>query len=297
MSPEQILPIDGILELLCCPNTGASLTRRGSTLLGSEGTSYRISDSGIPLFAEKFCSADGRQQREHYERIAAAYVENLGYPHTEEYTTYLDNALLAAVDRPLGTTAELCCGRGEAFSLLGSRVARGIGVDVSPSMLEQALLFSHNSGLVFLQADATMLPLRNASFDSVFMLGGIHHVRDRNQLFSEIARILKPGGRFYFREPVSDFWLWRSLRWAIYRISPTLDHETERPLLWSESVPVLEANRLRLTEWKTYGFVGFCLFMNSDVLVFNRLFRFLPGIRGLTRAATKLDSAILSLPG
>jgi hypothetical protein len=39
-----------------------------------------------------------------------------------------------------------------------------------------------------------------------------------------------------------------------------------------------------LTSWKTYGFLGFCLLMNSDVLIFNRLFRFIPGIRAITRA-------------
>jgi hypothetical protein len=106
---------------------------------------------------------------------------------------------------------------------------------------------------------------------------------------------LKPGGWFYFREPVSDFALWRWIRKIIYRLSPTLDHETERPLLWRETVPLLEASGLACRHWSTHGFFGFCLFMNSDVLVFNRLFRFLPGIRQLTRLATRIDDAILSI--
>lgn len=37
--------------------------------------------------------------------------------------------------------------------------------------------------------------------------------------------------------------------------------------------------------------------MNSDVLVFNRLFRFLPGIRGLTRLFARIDHVTLRLPG
>ena len=37
--------------------------------------------------------------------------------------------------------------------------------------------------------------------------------------------------------------------------------------------------------------------MNSDVLVFNRLFRYLPGIRPLTRAACRIDHLTTSLPG
>jgi len=47
----------------------------------------------------------------------------------------------------------------------------------------------------------------------------------------------------------------------------------------------------------TYGFIGFCLLMNSDVLIFNRLFRFIPGIRGITRAFAKLDDWITSRRG
>jgi hypothetical protein len=37
--------------------------------------------------------------------------------------------------------------------------------------------------------------------------------------------------------------------------------------------------------------------MNSDVLVFNRLFRFMPGIRSFTRFMTAVDDATLRLPG
>ena len=142
-----------------------------------------------------------------------------------------------------------------------------------------------------------MLPLASQAFDHVFMLGGVHHVNDRTKLFSEVARILKPGGKFVYREPVSDFWLWRSLRNIIYKIAPALDHETERPLRYPETVPILSAVGLTTELWKTYGFLGFCIFMNSDVLVFNRLFRFVPGIRTIVRNATRMDEFMLSLPG
>jgi hypothetical protein len=33
------------------------------------------------------------------------------------------------------------------------------------------------------------------------------------------------------------------------------------------------------------------------VLFFNRAFRFLPGIRAITRASARLDEALLALPG
>src|SRR5262245_27217724 len=83
----------------------------------------------------------------------------------------------------------------------------------------------------------------------------------------------------------------------IYRMSPMLNHATERPLLYEETVPLLEHAGLRSIRYQTHGFFGFCLFMNSDVLFVNRLFRFVPGIRAITLASTRSDGAILALPG
>jgi SAM-dependent methyltransferase len=287
-----------ILGLLRCPETGARLVRQGNRLMTpSRDRTYAISDSGIPLFAEQYCSDDARIQQAHYETIAAAYVENLAYPHTQEYMSFLDRALFKAIgDRQLGTVAEICCGRAEAFHLLQGRIQLGIGVDISVSMLEAAMRDNGAAHLSFVQGDATRLPLAGEAFDTVFMLGGIHHVSDRCALFAEVARILKPGGWFYFREPVSDFALWRWIRAIVYRLSPMLNHETERPLLYQETAPVLSASGLTLSHWTTHGFFGFCLLMNSDVLVFNRLFRFIPGIRAVARLAAQIDAGCLSLP-
>ena len=297
MPPREISA--EFLRLLRCPLSGESLSFREGALVTDSGSHrYRIDENGIACFAEEFCSADARRQEGHYDAISAAFVENLGYPHTREYMRYLDGVLAQIVDsKPVGIAAEICCGTGEAFLLFRDRISAGIGVDVSTRMLAAAMGRFAGAPMRFVQGDATMMPLASDSFDTVFMLGGIHHVNDRRKLFGEIHRILKPGGRFIWREPVSDFWLWRLLRAAIYRISPMLDHETERPLLYAETVPVLESAGLILEAWRTIGFLGFCLFMNSDVLYFNRLFRFVPGIRTITRLFAALDDVICRLPG
>jgi len=293
----DIVP-SALLRLLQSPLDGTRLRLEAGALVAEEsGRRFSIAPGGIPLFAEAFCSAEGRVQQEHYDAIAAKYLENLAYPHTETYMGYLDGALLDAVDRQaLGTVAEICCGSGEAFKLLGSSIGIGIGVDLSLNMLQTGRWQNSAGNLHFVQGDATRLPLVDNAFDSVFMLGGIHHVGDRRALFSEIHRILKPGGRFYFREPLNDFWLWRALRAIIYRLSPTLDHETERPLRWAETVPVLQTAGFQLDIWRPVGFLGFCLFMNSDVLVVNRFFRFVPGIRSIVRASCLLDEGTLRIP-
>lgn len=287
-----------MLDYLRCPVSHEPLLREGDMLITTSGRHrYPITSSGIPLFATQIISAEARRQQQHYDKVAAAYLENLSYPHTEEYLRYLDDALLAVVgEHPLGDTAEICCGRGEAMRLIGQRIRHGIGVDVSLAMLEAAQQALRRPELLFVQGDATVLPLQSDRFDHVFMLGGIHHVNDRRALFNEVFRVLKPGGRFIYREPVSDFFLWRWLRAVIYRISPALDHETERPLLHADTVPVLEQVGFHSRIWRTCGFLGGALLLNSDVLVFNKAFRFLPGIRALTRAMAKVDDWMVQLP-
>ena len=285
--------------MLCSPRTRQALRLVDRRLESSDGKEhYEISASGIPRFTNEFVSDAGRTQQSQYDGMVAKYVENLGYPHTEEYMAYLDRQLFDVLPAgSLGTVADLCCGRGEAARLLDRRMSRCVGIDVSAGMLEIACNDLPDDRFFFVQGDATMLPLRDRIVDNVVMLGGVHHVPDRVRLFREVGRILKPGGSFYFREPLDDFALWRAIRKVVYRVSSALDHNTERPLRLGETESALAQAGLVLRDWQTRGFFGFCLFMNSDVLVFNRLFRYLPGIRPLTRAACRIDHLTTSLPG
>lgn len=285
-------------DLLRCPITGEPLIEEAGALVSvPSGRRYELDPHGIPLFAREWMSDDARIQEAHYDRIARTYLENLTYPHTEEYMAYFDRVLLDRVDAALDTIVEVCCGAGEACWLLRDRVGRAIGVDVSTAMLARARTRMSDARFEFVQGDACRLPVADEIADAVFMLGGVHHVNNRPQLFSELFRVLKPGGRFYFREPLDDFILWRLARDVIYRLSPTLDAATEHPLRRQPTVAELTRAGFRLQTWRSVGFIGCCFLMNSDVLVFNRLFRFLPGIRSFTRLMTHVDDATLRVPG
>ncbi len=283
------------LEFFICPVTKTALSQDGDTLVNQDqSNSFVINDKGIPLFAEEFCSDDAKSQADHYNKVAELYVENLAYPHTIQYMEYLDKCLIQAISRynagSLGNVAEICCGKGEAVILLGDKMEHAVAVDISTVMLNYAVSEQEgNNKITFVQGDATTLPLATSMFDTAVMLGGIHHVGDRENLFKEVSRILKPGGLFIYREPVSDFFLWRLIRYFIYRISNALDHNTECPLLYAETVPLLEKQGMKSLEWRTYGFIGFCFFMNSDILVFNRLFKHIPKIRSITQMFAKFD--------
>ena len=260
---------------------------------------YRVTPSGIPLFGEAWLSADGAIQRDHYDVLAPTYLTNLTYPHTREYMAYLDRALLESLPAAsLGTVAELCCGAGEGLHLLGARARMGVGVDVSTQMLESACRDAAGDPTrAFVQGDATRLPLKTAGFDTVVMFGGIHHVNDRRTLFAEVARVLKAGGRFFWREPADDFILWRAIRAVVYRTASSLKADTEHPIRLRDTTAGIAQAGMTLSGWRTFGFLAYCFLMNSDVLPVNRLWQYVPGIRSITRAAARVDDWTLHVPG
>lgn len=55
--------------------------------------------------------------------------------------------------------------------------------------------------LVDVICQATKLPFETASFDTVFSTQVLEHVDDHQLAFSEVSRVLKPGGNFIFSVP------------------------------------------------------------------------------------------------
>ncbi|OPY48675.1 MAG: hypothetical protein A4E49_03424 [Methanosaeta sp. PtaU1.Bin112] len=109
----------------------------------------------------------------------------------------------AVVDLPAvpegSLVLELGCGDGKTLVALpgGCRV---VALDVSSKALRLAR--SVRADAAFIQADAGCLPLRDSSFDAVFAFHVASHLLAdaRRALAAEAARVLKPGGRLFFRD-------------------------------------------------------------------------------------------------
>lgn len=96
---------------------------------------------------------------------------------------------------------ELGCGPGSLWQENLDRLPAGWRVtltDFSPGMLAAArqALDGHPQ-FAFELADAQFLPYEDASFDAVMAHFMLYHVSDRPKVLAEIARVLKPGGKFY----------------------------------------------------------------------------------------------------
>lgn len=86
-------------------------------------------------------------------------------------------------------------------------------LDYSEDMLEQAKgRFAKNdiTNVTFMQGDVGALPFEDCTFDTVLSMNGFHAFPDKDRAFSEMTRVLKPGGKliacFYIkgRSAVTD---------------------------------------------------------------------------------------------
>jgi ubiquinone/menaquinone biosynthesis C-methylase UbiE len=74
------------------------------------------------------------------------------------------------------------------------------GIDLTSSFVDVATMLSERTHLSkethFIQADALQLPFDDASFDYAWTQHVAMNIENRPRLYSEVHRVLKPGGRF-----------------------------------------------------------------------------------------------------
>lgn len=122
------------------------------------------------------------------------------------------------------------CGDGVFSQRLARLEARVVGIDISPKLIEQARLFASRMGMncsspQFLVGDGQHTPFGDNSFDYVVGNGALHHL-DLDKAYAEVARVLRPGGKAVFMEPMYHHPLLRLLR----RLTPRTHTADEKPL-------------------------------------------------------------------
>jgi len=92
-----------------------------------------------------------------------------------------------------GDALDAACGTGRHARRLVELGHRVVGVDGSPEMLAKAK--SDVPGADFREGDLTSLPVDAASFDVAVCALALEHVADLDTAMSELARVVRPGGR------------------------------------------------------------------------------------------------------
>ncbi|WP_280204207.1 class I SAM-dependent methyltransferase [Nocardia farcinica] len=96
---------------------------------------------------------------------------------------------------------EIGCGSAPCARWLAGQGAHAVGLDLSMGMLRRGLAAMARGGprVPLVQAGAEALPFADASFDAACSaFGAVPFVADSARVMREVARVLRPGGRWVF---------------------------------------------------------------------------------------------------
>jgi SAM-dependent methyltransferase len=146
-----------------------------------------------------------------------SWARELGYPEPElsrlpdsvvaSFAGVANHWQLGRVDAG-ATVLELGCGAGTDLLIaaqMSGAGGRAIGMDMTSSMLDRARAGAEQIGLAHVELHASLiesLPLEDASVDVVISNGVIDLVPDKEAVFDEIDRVLRPGGRLQIADVV-----------------------------------------------------------------------------------------------
>ncbi len=100
---------------------------------------------------------------------------------------------------------DVATGTGNTALAFAPLVSRVTGIDMSEKMLEQAKSRAGSEQILnadFLEGDAENLPFADSSFSIVTSRHAPHHFHDVPKFLSEVARVLKPRGRFVMSDQI-----------------------------------------------------------------------------------------------
>jgi arsenite methyltransferase len=170
-----------------------------------------------------YAAVSQEPEREFIFPTGRAWAEDLDYP--AELANVPDSAVesFAGVANPFSLgpiepgahVLDVGSGAGTDSLVAAQMVGptgRVTGIDMTPEMLDKAQATAAAMGIdnvTFLEADAERLPFDDGSFDVVISNGVIDLIPDKDAVFSEIFRVLVPGGRIQvadvtIQRPVSE---------------------------------------------------------------------------------------------
>jgi arsenite methyltransferase len=138
-----------------------------------------------------------------------SWAEDLGYPSelgrlpertVESFAGVANPHALGRIE-PGQVVLDLGCGAGTDLLIAAQMVGpegRAIGIDMTATMLERARQSAAEMGLANVELHQGLiesLPLPDESVDVVISNGVIDLVPDKDAVFAEIDRVLRPGGR------------------------------------------------------------------------------------------------------
>ena len=121
---------------------------------------------------------------------------------------------------------DIGCGAGFLSNTLAQQGYEVTGVDLSESSLAVAKQYDRTQSVNYVYANADALPLAGKSQDVVCAMDFLEHVENPSQIIAEAARVLKPGGLFFFytfnRNPLSWLLIIKAVEWFVHNTPANL---------------------------------------------------------------------------
>jgi SAM-dependent methyltransferase len=146
------------------------------------------------------------REEEFHDRWADS-VDPADVPVEDSFTlpSCPENRFIAAALGPVRglTVLELGAGLGEASVWFATQGAHVVSTDLSGGMLRlvRRVAALHGTAVETVQMDGAVISLPDACIDVVYGANVLHHV-DTRACLAEVHRVLKPGGRGVFWDPV-----------------------------------------------------------------------------------------------
>lgn len=157
-------------------------------------------------------------------------------------------AINYAEAQPCEVCVDLGSGRGTDVMRLAESVGSNgfvFGIDISEGMIKKAFSTAERLGITnvdFIQSSLEKLKLNDSIADLVISNCTINHASDKQAVWNEVYRILKPGGRFI----ISD----------IYSLEPVPEEYRNDPVAVSECWAGSVTRTEYLTQLHTSGFTS-----------------------------------------
>jgi 2-polyprenyl-6-hydroxyphenyl methylase/3-demethylubiquinone-9 3-methyltransferase len=114
---------------------------------------------------------------------------------------------------------DVACGAGFLANPLAAAGHAVTGIDLSRDSLAVAARHDPTGSVTYLAMDALALDFPDGRFDAVCMMDFLEHLEDRDGAIREAARVLKPGGLFFFhtfnRSPLAWLIAIKGVEWAV----------------------------------------------------------------------------------
>ncbi len=133
--------------------------------------------------------------RELWEQHAGWWIEEFTEGADPEYV----EQILPLAEEELGDCSmilDVGCGDGQIGRALAGHGASVVGIDPTRNQISVAV--ARGGGPQYARAEAARLPFADGSFDGVVACLVFEHIDDVDGAIAEVARVLRPGGRFAF---------------------------------------------------------------------------------------------------